>query len=483
MSGLERGIAAARARGEELLRRAPVAGGIVAIRTPEGERVEAFGTAGPGGAPMPVDARLEIGSISKSVAGLAAARLAVEGRIDLDAPVRTHLPWLPLPVGAGEPSLRHLLGHTSGWIAGSDALPGERAQAMALRDTSAGSRPGAFFHYSNVGYVVLGLALEAASGIPYPELAHRLVLEPLGIGGAIAGITGARRAELCRGAVPPRDDAVWKPGDGIAEAPWLEPAGADGNVAATAAELLRFARALAEPEAFSASAPWLADAVALAATPAAPGGEGVLDVGPHLPAPGDRYGLGINIEPTARGTVLTHGGGMVGSGAFLVAHREPGISVGVLLSAPGERPYAELIARECHAAVLAEGPGDGADPGAVDPGAVDPIAALHAERPPLDLDPHRGDGVAGTYRSYSPWVPHLEAGLDAAGRLVLRAYAGVEAPTEDVPLIALPGEGGRTFRVGSDPRLPERIRFECVIDGVAQVLVRDGGAYARVVDR
>lgn len=284
MNGLERGLEAALARGEELLLRAPVAGGTIALRTPEGQCAAAFGTAGPGGSPMPLDARLEIGSISKSVAGLAAARLAVEGRIDLDAPVRALLPWLELPVGAGEPSLRHLLGHTAGWIAGSDALPGDRAQALALGETVAGSRPGAFFHYSNIGYVVLGLALEAACGLPYPEIAQRLVLEPLGIDGAVTNLTGARRGELCRGTVPLRDDAPWSPADGIAEAPWLEPAGADGNVVATADELLRFARALTDPGSFAASAPWLPEAVAVAAAPSAPSGEGVLDVGPHLPS-------------------------------------------------------------------------------------------------------------------------------------------------------------------------------------------------------
>lgn len=474
MNGLERGLEAALARGEELLLRAPVAGGTIALRTPEGQCAAAFGTAGPGGPPMPLDARLEIGSISKSVAGLAAARLAVEGRIDLDAPVRALLPWLELPIGAGEPSLRHLLAHTAGWIAGSDALPGDRAQALALGETVAGSRPGAFFHYSNIGYVVLGLALEAACGLPYPEIAQRLVLEPLGIDGAVTNLTGARRGGLCRGTVPLRDDAPWSPADGIAEAPWLEPAGADGNVVATADELLRFARALTDPGSFAASAPWLPEAVAVAAAPSAPSGEGVLDVGPHLPAPGDRYGFGINAEPTARGTVLTHGGGMVGYGAFLIAHPEAGVSIAVLLSGPGERPYAELLARECHAAALGAGAA---------PGGADPIGALHAPRAPLDLDPVSAGGVAGTYRSYSPWVPHLEVGRDAGGRLMLRAYAGVEAPTEDVPLVALPGEGARTFRVGPDPRLPERIRFEGVIDGVAQVLVRDGGRFARVADR
>ena len=469
-----------------LLTDAPVACGVIAVRGP-GLRIDLpFGTRSDTGEPASAHDRFEIGSVSKTVTALVAARLADEGRVDLDAPVRARLPWLPLPHDSDEVSLRHLLAHTAGWIAGQDALPGDVAQALLLGESRAGAPAGARFHYSNIGYVVAGLALASATGRPFPDVVRERLLEPLGLGGALASITGAERAFLTPGTVPLRDDAPWRPGDPSAPASWLEPAGADGNVAATAGELAEFARLLADTESLSGGE-WFARAVATVASPAAPAGEDILRVGRHLRVDDARYGLGVNVEETPFGTLLTHGGGMVGYGAFMLAHPALRTGVGVLLSGPGERPYAEWLAREVHAELLPPAAafaisGGGGDTalGPADPSAI--ARSLIPERPPLS--PGRGDSAAftGEYRSYSPWFPHLEIGVSDDGGLVLRAYAGVEAPMDDVPLIPLPGDGHR-FRIGADPALPEQLEFLGVVDGRAQLLSRDGCRYARVAPR
>lgn len=482
---------------DTLLALAPVSGGVLAVSS-GGARAElAFGTRGPGGSPVEVQDRFEIGSISKTIAALAATRLEVEGAWDLDAPVRSWLPWLQLPQGAGEPSLRHLLSHTAGWIAGNSAIPGETAQALTLPQSRAVTAPGEHFQYSNVGFVVLGLAIAAATGRSFAESVRELVLEPLGLPGAIANITGAERAALCPGTVPLRDDAPWAPGDPLATQTWVEPAGADGNIGASAAELLRFAEALTDPAASVRAAAgsddelaWLPEAVARISLPTAPGGEGVLPHGRHLRVGRDRYGLGVNVEPTGSGTLLTHGGGMIGYGAFMIAHPDRGIAVSAVLSTPGEWPHAELLAREAHAAVLlARGEPD--DAGRIAPGGADPLGAIRPERPALDSGAGGETGslaaFTGHYRSYTPWCPHFEVGLlpgaGGAWRLVLRAYSGVEAPTEDTPLVPLDDAAGMAFRVGEDPRLPERIVFGDVIDGRAQTFDLDGCRYARVAER
>lgn len=494
---------------EALLAGAPVSGGVLAVSAAGRSYELPFGTRGPGGPAIGAAERFEIGSISKTMTALAAARLEAEGVWDLEQPVRSALPWLRLPQGAGEPSLRHLLSHTAGWIAGNSASPGEIAQALGLPGTRAVAAPGEFFHYSNVGYVVLGLAMAAVAGRPFPELMRELVLEPLGLPGALASITGAERASLCPGTVPLRDDAPWLPGDPVAAQTWLEPAGADGNVGASVGELLAFARALADPDAAVRADPagrsWLPDAVRRIAAPAAPAGETILQLGRHLPVAEARYGLGVNVERTALGTLLTHGGGMVGYGAFMIAHPERGIAVAAVLSAPGERPYAELLARSAHAALMPRSARP--DEASVRPGVADPVAAVMPLRPPLRQTPRLPSGVGvgadstvdigveegvyagltGHYRSYTPWCPHYEVGIgpDEHGveRLMLRAYAGVEAETEDTPLVPIPGAEGRRFRIGDDPRLPERLEFRDAIDGRAQTLDIDGCLYARVVDR
>lgn len=486
-----------------MLDRSPVSGGAIAVRAVEARAEYAFGLRGPGGAPVEAGDRFEIGSISKTVAALAAARLEVEGVWGLDTPVRELLPWLELPLGAGEPSLRHLLSHTAGWAAGNSASPGEIAQALTLPQSRAVAAPGEYFHYSNVGFVVLGLAMAATTGRGFAEAVRELVLEPLGLPGAMANITGAERAALCPGTVPLRDDAPWAAGDPLAAQTWVEPAGADGNIGASAAELLRFASALASPGSVEL-APWLPEAVARIATPAAPGGEGVLGLGRRLAVGEDRYGLGVNVEPTSEGALLTHGGGMIGYGAFMIAHPDRGIAVSVVLSTPGEWPHAELLAREAHAAALeavAAGASGAGSAESVDLeillGSEDPLAEILPVRAPLLPGTGPLAALTGHYRSYTPWCPHFEVGVaveeGGAERLVLRAYSGVEAPTEDVPLVPLVASDGAAgsdaeapdlaFRVGADPRLPERIRFGDLIDGRAQTFDLDGCRYARVADR
>lgn len=464
---------------ESLLGAAPVSGGSVAIARGETVAVRAFGTRGPFGAPVDPRDRFEIGSISKTVAALAAARLEAEGSISLDRSVREYLPWLVLPEGAGDPTLRHLLAHTAGWIAGNSAAPGEVAQALSIAHSRAVTSPGERFHYSNVGYVVLGLALAEASGMSFPKLLSEQLFAPLGLPGAIASVTGAERAQLCPGTVPSRDDAQWTPGDALSEQSWVEPAGADGNIAASVLELLQFGRALTDPESFASRAPWLPAAVNTIGTATAPSGEDILAAGPHLTVNEARYGLGVNVEPTELGTLLTHGGGMIGYGAFLIAHPSLNLTVAVTLSTPGEWPHAELLARAVHAELVREH-GD-----AIAAGAADPVAALQVNRAPLSLGDAEQSVLSGHYRSYTPWCPHYEVGISAEpgceGQLVLRAYSGVEAPTTDTPLVPISGDDA--FTVGAEAGTPERARFGDVIGGVAQTLNIDGCVYSRVTSR
>src|SRR4051812_868981 len=60
----------------------------------------------------------QIGSISKPFTATAAMRLVDEGKLDLDAPVRTYLPDLSLrdERAAATVTPRHLLTHTGGWV-------------------------------------------------------------------------------------------------------------------------------------------------------------------------------------------------------------------------------------------------------------------------------------------------------------------------------------------------------------------------------
>jgi CubicO group peptidase (beta-lactamase class C family) len=140
--------------------------------------------------PLPVDPQtlFQIGSISKTVAGTAAMRLVEQGKLDLDAPVRTYLSDFRLADQsvAARVTMRHLFTHTGGWVGdffehtgtGSDAL----ARIVARMATLPQLTPlGEVFTYNNSGFYVAGRVIEVVTGQPYERALRELVLRPLGM--------------------------------------------------------------------------------------------------------------------------------------------------------------------------------------------------------------------------------------------------------------------------------------------------------------
>jgi CubicO group peptidase (beta-lactamase class C family) len=148
---------------------AVVCGGRVAF-------VEAVGVRRRGGAePVTVDTRFQWASSTKMLTGAAAAVLAEEGVVDLDAPLSTYLDF----VGWGDITLHQLLTHTAGFPTEFDAHDEDLARLVR---TNARMRmwapPGAVWNYSNPGFSVAGRALEVAAGEAFAELVTSRVFQP-----------------------------------------------------------------------------------------------------------------------------------------------------------------------------------------------------------------------------------------------------------------------------------------------------------------
>jgi len=141
------------------------------------------------GVPIGPRTVFDLASVSKQFTAMLAMMLHQEGLLDYDAPVAGYLPEL----GRFGPTLtvRHLLTHTSGLPDYYDALartatPGDfisNRQALAFL---AGwgepvFPPGDRFEYSDVGYEMLALVLEKASGEPFGDLLRRRIFAPLGM--------------------------------------------------------------------------------------------------------------------------------------------------------------------------------------------------------------------------------------------------------------------------------------------------------------
>lgn len=173
------------------LRRLNVPGAALAIV--EGDQIvrfRGFGRARPGGEVPSRQTPFILGSTTKSFTALAVMQLVEAGKAELDAPVQRYLPWFRVadPEASARMTVRHLLNQTSGLpqlpgilqLADMDQSPDARErQARALATLKLGRTPGAKFEYSNLNYDLLGLIIEAVSGVSYEAYIQDHVFSPL----------------------------------------------------------------------------------------------------------------------------------------------------------------------------------------------------------------------------------------------------------------------------------------------------------------
>ncbi|RZJ30622.1 MAG: class A beta-lactamase-related serine hydrolase [Brevundimonas sp.] len=144
------------------------------------------------GADNRLDTRFNVASIGKMFTATAILRLVEQGRVDLDAPVLRYLPDYPAPAIAGQITARQLLSHSSGVGNYWEAIADKPSQAFVeardflplFVDQPLEFTPGERLGYSNGGYVILGLIVEALTGERYAEHIRRTIFEPLGMHGS-----------------------------------------------------------------------------------------------------------------------------------------------------------------------------------------------------------------------------------------------------------------------------------------------------------
>jgi D-alanyl-D-alanine carboxypeptidase len=188
--------------------------------------------------PVAPETLFEIGSISKSFVAIATLQLAEEGKLDLYTPVTDYLPWLKIDSQYAPITTHHLLSHTSG-LSGVPLLM--RVAATQLRT---GFQPGTRFVYSNIGYVIIGLLLEALDKRPLADVLRNRVLGPLRMKSSDAIITNDTHERLATGYVPFHDDRPFPLRGKLAESAWLEVPEAAGSIAATAKDMGAYLRML-----------------------------------------------------------------------------------------------------------------------------------------------------------------------------------------------------------------------------------------------
>ena len=134
----------------------------------------------------PVDPHtlFQVGSVSKSFAAAAIGALVDDGMVHWDDPVVEHLPWFRVkdPEITRELTIRDLLSHQSGMP--GDAFPtlaimDARAAAERVRHLDSQAPLRESFRYSNQGYGVAGLVVEAVTGRTWGEWIRERLFQPL----------------------------------------------------------------------------------------------------------------------------------------------------------------------------------------------------------------------------------------------------------------------------------------------------------------
>ncbi len=141
------------------------------------------------GEPLRTNHLFRIASHSKTFTATAVLQLVERGALRLDDPVGSRLDFL-----AGSPvadlTVRSLLGHASGLTRdGADSdywqlarpFPDEVELQRVALDSAAVLGPDERFKYSNIAYGLLGLVVQAASGVPYATYVQTEVVDRLGL--------------------------------------------------------------------------------------------------------------------------------------------------------------------------------------------------------------------------------------------------------------------------------------------------------------
>lgn len=184
----------------------------VAMAVVQGDQIytKGYGISNSEGKEMTPQTPFLIASISKPITALGIMQLVEIGKINLDDPVQSYIPWFQAKDQemSNQITIRHLLNQTSGFSEREGYLRNimidhnETALEQSIRSLSSShlnNPPGTAFEYSNTNYDLLGLLIQAVSGQSYEEYIQTHVFGPLGMQNSSAFLEEARNKGLASG--------------------------------------------------------------------------------------------------------------------------------------------------------------------------------------------------------------------------------------------------------------------------------------------
>lgn len=269
--------------------------------------------------PMTPDHLIRVGSTTKMMVAASALKLAEQGKLSVTAPVGQYVKGLDPAVA--KLTLHQLLSHTAGLM---DRAPmygpqDDAALLASVLEWKAAdmffTSPGSVYSYSNPGYVLSGVVIEAASGMAFADAVAELIFKPAGMVRTTFRPTMAMTWPLAQGH---DGQAVTRPAANNS-ATW--PA---GSMFTSGRDFARFAIALLNGGVVDGKAV-LSPAIVKQMS------------SPHVTTPGavggKFYGYGLGSDPEF--DVVEHGGSRQGYTSHLMLHPKRKLGVIVLTNRSG----------------------------------------------------------------------------------------------------------------------------------------------------
>lgn len=151
------------------------------------EYLQGYGVSRPDGTEMTPQTPVVIGSVSKSFTALAIMQLVEQGKISLEDPVQSVIPWFHLAdkEASKKITIQHLLNHTSGLstndgqvsISNGDTTVKEHIKDLA--NIKLTFPVGEQYQYSNLNYNILGAVIEEVTQTSYSDYINEYIFKPL----------------------------------------------------------------------------------------------------------------------------------------------------------------------------------------------------------------------------------------------------------------------------------------------------------------
>lgn len=171
------------------------------------EYLQGYGVSNQDGTEMTSQTPIVLGSTTKSFTALAIMQLVEQGKINLEEPVQSYIPWFRVTEeeASEKITIQHLLNQTSGLstydgqVAMSQGNQTLKEHVQSLANIELAYPVGGQYEYSNLNYNILGLVIEEVTNKSYKEYISEYVFKPLGMNNSYTDPKGVENNTIAEG--------------------------------------------------------------------------------------------------------------------------------------------------------------------------------------------------------------------------------------------------------------------------------------------